>query len=43
MWAFGVGYVRSFMNIDFSFVTRSLPAIENSISLGGAIDAEARF
>lgn len=43
LWAFGFGYTRTFMNIDLSFVTRSLPAVQDSISLGGALDAEVRF
>jgi hypothetical protein len=43
MWTFGLGYLGKIISVDASFVTRSLPAIQDSICLGGGIDAVARF
>ena len=43
LWTFGVGYQIPVFNIDAAFVTRSLPAVQDSISFGAALDAEVRF
>lgn len=43
LWAFGFGYEKPFLSLDLSFVTRSLPEIQNSIALGGAASAIVRF
>lgn len=43
LWAFGGGYLSELINIDLSFVTRSLPAIQESIALGGALSATVHF
>lgn len=43
LWSFGAGYVAKNFNLDLSFLTRSLPNLQNSIALGGALDAEIRF
>ncbi len=43
LWSFGAGYIAKSFNIDLSFLTRSLPNLQNSIALGGALDAEVRF
>lgn len=43
LWSFGAGYVAKNFNIDLSFLTRSIPDLQNSIALGGALDAELRF
>ena len=43
LWSFGVGYVAKSFNIDLSLLTRSLPNLQDSIALGGALDAQVRF
>lgn len=43
LWTFGVGYQLPSFNIDASFVTRSLPAVQDSLAFGAALDAEVRF
>jgi hypothetical protein len=43
LWAFGWGVVTKVVNLDVSFLTRNLPDVQNSIAVGGALDAEARF
>ncbi|HVZ80362.1 MAG TPA: hypothetical protein VHE12_06100 [bacterium] len=43
MWCFGVGYIQKNFNVDVSFVTRSIPDLQNSVGLGGGIDAAVRF
>jgi hypothetical protein len=43
MWCFGIGYFSPVVNIDASFLTRSIPDLEDSISLGGALDAVVLF
>jgi len=43
LWSFGVGYQGPVFAAGLSFLTRSLPAIQDSIALGGALDAEVRF
>ena len=43
MWCFGVGYTGNIFAIDAAFLTRSIPDLENSISLGGALDALVIF
>jgi len=43
LWTFGGGYQVPNFNLDLSFLTRSLPAVQDSISFGVAIDAEVRF
>ncbi len=43
LWTFGGGYQVTNFNLDLSFLTRSLPAVQDSISFGFAFDMEARF
>jgi hypothetical protein len=43
LWTFGVGFMRPNFNVDLSGVTRSIPDIQNSVALGGAIDVAVRF
>jgi hypothetical protein len=43
LWTFGWGVLTKVFTIDVAFETRSLPAIQNSIAVGGALDAEVRF
>ncbi len=43
MWCFGIGYQSAKFTLDLSFVTRSLPAIQDAIAVGGAMDAAIRF
>jgi hypothetical protein len=43
MWTFGAGYLKPNFNLDISFVTRSLPAVQDSLAFGLAIDAAIRF
>ncbi len=43
LWTFGAGFQLPAFNIDAAFVTRSLPAVQDSISFGAALDAECRF
>jgi hypothetical protein len=43
MWTFGLGYMTKTLTVDLAFLTRSLPDLQNSISLGGALDAAVRF
>jgi hypothetical protein len=43
LWTIGAGYLKGAFSVDASFVTRSLPNLEQSISLGGALDASIHF
>lgn len=43
LWSFGFGYFRPSFNIDISCVTRSIPDLQDSIALGGGVDAALRF
>ena len=43
MWCFGMGYLGKNITIDASFLTRSIPDLQDSISLGGALDAVVSF
>ncbi len=43
LWSFGAGYVAKSFNIDLSFLTRSIPNLQDSIALGGALDVQVRF
>lgn len=43
LWCFGVGYTGNIFAVDAAFLTRSIPDLENSISLGGALDAMVIF
>jgi hypothetical protein len=43
LWCFGWGVLTKVITIDLSFLTRSLPAVQDSIAVGGALDAEVRF
>jgi hypothetical protein len=43
LWSFGAGYITKVFNIDLAVLTRSLPNLQDSIALGGALDAEVRF
>ena len=43
LWSFGFGYERTFLSLDLSFVTRSLPNLQDSVALGGAASAIVRF
>jgi len=43
LWCFGGGYLGNNFVVDVAFVTRSLPAIQESIALGGAVNAALRF
>lgn len=43
MWTFGVGYVSKNVAVDASFLTRSIPDLQDSIALGGALDAVVSF
>lgn len=43
VWCFGFGYLGKNVTIDASFLTRSIPDLQNSISLGGALDAVVSF
>lgn len=43
MWCVGAGIDKPAFNLDLSFLTRSVPDIENSIALGGGVDLGVRF
>jgi len=43
LWSFGAGYMKANFNLDLSFVTRSLPSVQDSIAVGVALDAAVRF
>jgi hypothetical protein len=43
LWTIGLGYLKNNLNIDIALETRSLPEIENSIALGGALDVLVHF
>ena len=43
LWTFGWGVITKVVTVDVSFLTRNLPDVQNSIAVGGALDAEARF
>ena len=43
LWTFGAGFQLPVCNIDAAFITRSFPAIQDSIAFGAALDAEVRF
>jgi hypothetical protein len=43
LWSFGVGFFRPNFNIDISCVTRNIPDLQDSIALGGGVDAAVRF
>ncbi len=43
LWSFGFGYFRPNFNVDIACVTRSIPDLQNSIALGGGVDAAVRF
>jgi len=43
LWSFGWGVFTKSFTIDLAFLTRSLPAIQDSIAVGGSLDAEVRF
>jgi hypothetical protein len=43
MWCFGVGFVGKNVAVDGSFLTRSIPDLQDSITLGGALDAIISF
>jgi hypothetical protein len=43
LWTIGGGYMVPNFNLDLSFLTRSLPAIQDSITFGIAFDAIVRF
>ncbi|SRR5579871_3424083 len=43
MWTFGIGYVGKNIAVDASLLTRSIPDLQDSISLGGALDAVVCF
>jgi hypothetical protein len=43
MWTIGGGYLVPNFGLNLSFLTRSLPAIQDSITFGMAFDATVRF
>ena len=43
LFTFGAGYQLPTFNFDLAFLTRSLPAVQDSISFGIALDGEIRF
>jgi hypothetical protein len=43
LWTFGGGYYTKNLEVDLSFVTRSIPNIQDSVALGGALSADLRF
>ena len=43
LWTFGVGYFKTNLSIDLAGITRSIPDLQDSVALGGAIDASVRF
>lgn len=43
LWTFGIGYFKSNFTIDLAGVTRSIPDLQDSVALGGGIDASIRF
>ncbi len=43
IWCAGLGYISKLVTIDASFETRTIPDLENSTTLGGALDAVVNF
>jgi hypothetical protein len=43
LWTFGLGYFKPNFSIDVSGVTRSIPDLQDSLALGGGIDAAILF
>jgi hypothetical protein len=43
LWTFGVGFFRSNFSIDLAGITRSIPDLQDSLALGGGIDAAILF
>jgi hypothetical protein len=43
LWTFGVGFFKPNFTIDLSCVTRSIPNLQDSLALGGGIDAAVLF
>jgi hypothetical protein len=43
LFTFGLGYFKSNFSVDVSCVTRNIPDLQNSIALGGGVDAAVRF
>ncbi|HET9869598.1 MAG TPA: hypothetical protein VFR02_03750, partial [bacterium] len=43
IWTFGAGFETTSFSLDGAFLTRSLPNLQDSIALGGALDAAIRF
>jgi hypothetical protein len=43
LWTFGWGVSAKFFTLDAAFETRSLPSVQDSIAVGGSLDAEVRF
>lgn len=43
LWTFGGGYFQDSVSVDLSFLTRSLPSVQDSIAFGLGLDAEVRF
>jgi hypothetical protein len=43
LWTFGGGYYSKNLEVDLSFVTRSIPDLQDSLALGGALSAGLRF
>lgn len=43
LWTFGVGYFKSNFAIDLAGITRSVPDLQDSVALGGGIDASIHF
>lgn len=43
LWTFGLGYLQKSFFIDIAVVTRSIPDFQDSVALGGAVDAGLHF
>ncbi|HVM31858.1 MAG TPA: hypothetical protein VMU88_01895 [bacterium] len=43
LWAIGAGFATNQFSLNGAFITRSLPNLEDSVALGGALDATVRF
>lgn len=43
LWTFGVGYFKTNLAIDLAGITRTIPDLQDSVSLGGAIDVSILF
>ncbi|MGH7738808.1 MAG: hypothetical protein ACREL1_01560 [bacterium] len=43
LWTIGAGYYTTHFSLNAALITRSLPNIEDSVALGGALDADLRF